>query len=218
MDQQPRHDVQPMAWHKRAQAWLMQRAVVSSFVLHLLLIAFLVHARPVRLTPVRLPGTADGTRLLLTYSPGRAPAQQRAKLTRPRSVPVKRVAPKVKPDAQDPLPLLAAAPSPASANPDSKSGNDGLGSGDVNIALMTYFPVPKPDLTQLPHGTRGDVVIDVVIDATGKIVQLTMARGLGHGVDESVMTTVQQWTFHPATKDGHAVASEQELLFHYERG
>jgi protein TonB len=37
-------------------------------------------------------------------------------------------------------------------------------------------------------------------------------------VDESVLATVQTWTFKPATKDGKPVASEQQLLFHYERG
>jgi protein TonB len=112
---------------------------------------------------------------------------------------------------------MTAAASPASASPDSTTGNDAFGSGDVNIALLSFFPVPKPDLTQLPHGTRGDVVIDVVIDASGKIVQLKMTKGLGHGVDEAVLATVQQWTFHPATRNGQPVASEQELLFHYER-
>jgi protein TonB len=61
------------------------------------------------------------------------------------------------------------------------------------------------------------VVIDIVIDATGKIVQLSMAKGVGHGVDEAVIATVQHWTFHPATRNGQPVASEQELLFHYER-
>ena len=44
-----------------------------------------------------------------------------------------------------------------------------------------------------------------------------MAKGLGYGVDEAVMATVQQWTFHPATRNGQPVPSEQELLFHYER-
>jgi protein TonB len=109
------------------------------------------------------------------------------------------------------------APTPAVMRPDSTPGNDALGEGDVNIALLAVFPTPHPDLSQLPHGTRGDVVLDVEIDETGRICQLKLARGLGHGVDESVIATVQQWSFHPATRNGKPVASEQELLFHYER-
>ena len=205
------------AWNARTlklQGSLSWR-LVGSIVLHLLVIGWLIHVRPLRVAPVRLPGTANGSRMLLTYAPGRAPAQTRSMLKSPHS-PVVKPAVKAKVETPKPLPVVEATPSPASANPDSTSGNDALGTGDVNIALLSFFPVPKPDLTLLPHGTRGDVVIDIVIDANGKIVQLKMTKGLGYGVDESVMATVQQWTFHPATRNGQPVASEQELLFHYE--
>jgi len=93
-----------------------------------------------------------------------------------------------------------------------------MGSGNINIALHSFFPTPKPNLSVLPRGTKGDVILDVVIDDTGKIVGITMTTGLGYGVDETVIGTVQRWTFHPATKDGRPVASEQELHFHYEAG
>ena len=107
--------------------------------------------------------------------------------------------------------------SPASTQPDSAAGADSLGSGNINIALVSYFPTPKPDLSTLPRGTKGDVILDIVIDTTGKIADIKMTSGLGHGIDENVIATVQQWTFHPATKDGQPVASEQELHFHYEK-
>jgi len=107
--------------------------------------------------------------------------------------------------------------SPASAQPDSAAGADALGSGNINIALGSYFPAPKPDLSTLPRGTKGDVILDIVIDSNGKIADIKMTSGLGHGIDENVIATVQQWTFHPATKDGQPVASEQELHFHYEK-
>lgn len=109
------------------------------------------------------------------------------------------------------------ASSPASAQPDSAVGADALGSGDINIALASYFPTPAPDLSALPRGTRGDVILDIVIDSAGKIAGVTMTSGLGHGIDESVIATVHQWTFKPATRDGKPVASEQELHFHYEK-
>jgi protein TonB len=108
--------------------------------------------------------------------------------------------------------------SPVSDHPDSATGADALGSGNIDIALVSFFPTPKPDLSTLPHGTKGDVILDVVIDATGKISDLKMTSGLGHGIDETVIATVQQWTFRPATRNGQPVASEQELHFHYERG
>jgi protein TonB len=79
-------------------------------------------------------------------------------------------------------------------------------------------PSPTPDLSKLPSGTRGDVVVDVVIDKTGRIAKSSLARGLGHGVDETVLAVIQQWTFQPAKRNGVPVDSEQELLFHYEHG
>ncbi len=56
------------------------------------------------------------------------------------------------------------------------------------------IPSPKPDLSQLPSGTSGDVIVDVVIDKDGRIAKYTMMRGIGHGVDQTVLATIQQWT------------------------
>jgi protein TonB len=180
----------------------------------------LIHQRASWVAPIRLPGSLQGTNLLLTYSPGRAPLQT--------SEPNPKTQPK-QAESTTPLPTpptaklkeTTASPntnSPASTQPDSTAGADSLGSGNINIALVSYFPTPKPDLSTLPRGTKGDVILDIVIDTTGKIADIKMTSGLGHGIDENVIATVQQWTFRPATKDGQPVASEQELHFHYEKG
>jgi protein TonB len=192
---------------------------IASSLFHLLLIAVVVHQRVAWVAPIRLPGSSDGTHLLLTYSPGKAPLQtstpnpkttpKRAESTTPLPTPVTQ-----KPKETTSSPNTSA---PASRQPDSTAGADSLGSGNINIALVSYFPTPKPDLSTLPRGTKGDVILDIVIDTTGKIADIKMTSGLGHGIDESVIATIQQWTFHPATKDGQPVASEQELHFHYEK-
>ena len=188
-------------------------------VLHLLVLGVLIHQRAAFIAPIRLPGNEHGTNLMVTYLPGRAPVQA--------STPNTKTEPKEAatntPLPTPPTPKLKADPaspntnSPATSNPDSTTGADSLGSGNINIALASYFPPPKPDLSTLPRGTKGDVILDVVIDSAGKIADIKMTSGLGHGIDENVIATVQQWTFHPATKDGQPVASEQELHFHYEK-
>jgi protein TonB len=135
----------------------------------------------------------------------------------------------VKPLPQPPLAIHAlVAPAPvippaASASGPTHStaaatGADALGDGDTTVALLVLHPPPHPDLSQLPSGTRGDVIVDIVIDRTGRIAKFNLERGLGHGVDDTVLATIQGWTFQPATRNGVPVASEQELLFHYERG
>jgi protein TonB len=192
----------------------------ASILLHLLVIGLFIQKSALWIAPIRLPGSEHGTNLLLTYSPGKAPPQTSA--PNPKTEP--KQATSTSPLAALPTKKLkataAASPNtsaPASAQPDSAAGADALGSGNINIALVSFFPTPKPDLSSLPRGTKGDVILDIVIDNTGKVADIKMANGLGYGVDETVITTVQQWTFHPATKDGQPVASEQELHFHYEK-
>jgi protein TonB len=189
----------------------------GSALMHLLLLGVLIHQRAAEVAPIRLPGSEHGSNLLLTYLPGRAPVQATA--PNPKTTPQQATASTPLPKTPTPKTSTTSpnSQSPASAQPDSTAGADALGSGNINIALATYFPPPKPDLSTLPRGTKGDVILDVVIDSTGKIADIKMTSGLGHGIDENVIATVQQWTFHPATKDGQPVASEQELHFHYER-
>jgi protein TonB len=188
-----------------------------------------------RMHPVQvfsLPGTNLGTRVELTYMPGRAPvpASHPQRTAKPKAVsgppitPVPKVA-KASPDTVHlpPLPHLTvteAAPSanvssPGSALPDSSSGSDSFGSGSIQIALTTYSPSPAPDLSALPHGIQGDVVVDVTIDPSGKVADLAVLHTLGYGIESSVIGTLKTWTFRPATKDGNPIASVQELHFHF---
>jgi periplasmic protein TonB len=192
---------------------------IASSLLHLLLIAALIHQRSSWVAPIRLPGDPHGTNLLLTYSPGKAPLQTSTPNPKTQPKQAESTTPLPIPPTQKPKDSTASpnTSSPASTQPDSTAGADSLGSGNINIALLSYFPTPKPDLSTLPHGTKGDVILDIVIDTTGRIADIKMTSGLGHGIDESVIATIQQWTLHPATKDGQPVASEQELHFHYEK-
>lgn len=177
-----------------------RRLIIASTVLHLALLAILLYVRPFHVQPTRYPGTDKGTRLSLTYSPGGAPKPVRPQLT------------KVKSKLKE-APVIMAPPSVDRA---SSQGGDARGTGNVTVALATFFPNPKPDLNQLPHGTRGDVIVDVVIDEQGKIVKTQVAQSMGQRIDDTVLSMIQTWTFKPATKDGVPVPSEQELLFHYE--
>ena len=177
----------------------------------LLVVAIEIHRAP-RIAPFRLPGTAHGVTLLTYYSPGNArpsATDSPVREKRTKAAPVhKRLA------AEAPTP-------PAPPRADAGSGNtteSGLGDGDIRIAMLQHFPYPRPDLSLLTHGTKGDVILDAVIDEHGRIAQLTLIKGLAPAIDEAVIATVKQWLFTPATKGGVPVASEQEFRFHYERG
>ena len=192
-----------------------RRLILASALLHLAVLASLLYVRRVHVEPTRLPGTAHGSRISLIYSPGSARTEKSLAALKP--APAKLTQP-TKLHAILTTQASTDTHAPASANPNAAQGGDARGSGNVTVALATFFPAPKPDLTQLPRGTRGDVIVDVVIDEQGKIVDTQVAQSMGHGVDETVLATIQTWTFKPATKDGVAVPSQQEILFHYERG
>jgi protein TonB len=194
----------------------LRRWTIASFAVHACVIGFLLFVRSPKLTPVERPGDANGHLMSLTYAPGMsAPA---AKLQSPKSPPRPPTPTSTVPTPTPAAPAVTAAATAATSSPNSASGVDALGDGNTTVALLVVHPSPRPDLSQLPSGTSGDVIVDVVIDKDGKIVKYTMMHGLGHGVDQTVLATIQQWTFQPATRDGHPVASEQELLFHYMRG
>jgi protein TonB len=166
------------------------------------------------LTPYRLPGTEKGISLLTYYSPG---SLQQVSTKEPIKSPEKtKSAPAIRLGLKVSRPVQSeAAQSQAGIGTSAQSG---LGEGDITLALESYFPYPTPDLSSLPHGTKGDVILNAVIDENGKISELRLLKGLGSPVDESVIATVQQWRYTPAMKKGVPVASERELHFHYERG
>ncbi len=120
------------------------------------------------------------------------------------------------PHAKPRRPTPAASPN-STADPTTATGNDALGQGNVSIAFASFFPRPKPDLSPYAAGAAGDVILDITITADGKVTDIKLTQSLSPAIDQTVIATVRQWTFRPATKDGQPITSEQELHFHYER-
>ena len=176
--------------HRRSSSWK-----TVSVVLHVAFLAALTYqVRTVAKVHKR------STALKLTpYAPGHTAAVQPPK-------------PKIVRSKEEPK-LALKQPEP----PPPSNGGDPSGEADVSVAMAEFYPAPKPDLSALPHGTHGDIVVDVEIDETGKVVDAHLDQGLGHGVDEAVLAVLETWTFDPATKAGKPVASVQQLLFHFDR-
>ncbi len=191
------------------------RSGILSVALHLLLLLglFGVLKKTPQIAPYKLPGTAKGVSLLTYYSPG-SPAHTVSDV--PTKQPTETASlSSLRPALALPRPTTAAAP--ATEPGTGSATQSGLGEGDIRIALQKYFPYPKPDLSALPHGTTGDVILDAVVDEHGNISHLTLVKGLSPAIDNLVIATVKQWSYTPATKNGIPVPSEQELHFHYER-
>lgn len=96
----------------------------------------------------------------------------------------------------------------------------GFGSGDVaapptvqshpaeqaatKMTPAEILSKPTPIYTQeaRTHKIEGEVLLEVVFEATGKLRVLRIVKGLGHGLDDSAVRAAQQIRFKPALRDG----------------
>jgi len=95
-------------------------------------------------------------------------------------------------------------------------GSVGSTSGtDARPALPLVFPDPAIFPWQLPNGLAGDVIVEVTIDDQGIVTETRLLQSLKPDIDEKVVATVRNWRFRPATVDGVAIGSRQDVHFHY---
>jgi protein TonB len=55
------------------------------------------------------------------------------------------------------------------------------------------------------------------VSSAGDVLEVTLVKGIGNGLDQIVLDTVKSWRFHPATINGNPVATEAELIFPFNR-
>ncbi len=72
---------------------------------------------------------------------------------------------------------------------------------------------PQPVYTREAREKRveGEVLLNVVFAADGRVRVLSVIRGLGYGLDEAAQRAVQGLKFTPALRDGHPVDSTATL-------
>jgi TonB family protein len=63
---------------------------------------------------------------------------------------------------------------------------------------------PTPVYTEEARGLHieGEVLLEVVLQASGRLQVVRVVRGLGHGLDDSAVRAAQQIHFKPAQRDG----------------
>jgi TonB family protein len=91
----------------------------------------------------------------------------------------------------------------------------GPGSGtEATPALPLVFPDPDIYPWQL-KGLQGDVIVEVTIDERGNVTQTRVLQSLAQEIDERVIATLRNWRFKPASVDGTAISSRQDVHFHF---
>jgi protein TonB len=81
-------------------------------------------------------------------------------------------------------------------------------------ALPIVFPDPDIHPWQL-KGLEGDVIVEVTIDEKGVVTSTRVLQSLEGEIDEKVIATLKNWRFKPASVDGIAISSRQDVHFHF---
>ncbi len=86
----------------------------------------------------------------------------------------------------------------------------GPGALDTEVEILTK---PKPVYTDEARALKleGDVVLEVVFEASGALRVLGVAQGLGHGLDEAAIAAAKKIQFTPARRDGLKVDQAAKL-------
>jgi TonB family protein len=139
--------------------------------------------------------------------------------------------PAVSPEKVRPLKDLAVIDLAAEPPPDEEAAGDVVESGAAPSPAAAAAPVvpaePAPGLLDAPTvltrvepsypevarkaGIEGTVELEVSVDATGKVTDVEVARGLPLGLSEAAADAVRRWTWRPARTASGPVASRKTV-------
>jgi TonB family protein len=85
---------------------------------------------------------------------------------------------------------------------------------EAKITPAEILSKPTPIYTEEARTKKieGEVLLEVVFEASGKIHVVRVVRGLGHGLDDAAVRAAEQIRFKPALKDGQP--SDSTALVH----
>lgn len=86
-------------------------------------------------------------------------------------------------------------------------------SAAAKITPAEIISKPIPNYTEEARRLRieGEVLLEVVLAASGQVHVLRIVRGLGHGLDDSAVRAAEQIRFKPALRDGQPADSTAVL-------
>ncbi len=178
-------------------------ALLSSFVIHCAIVFLWLQRAPmfVRTSSVAWGQHERSQALVYVPSPAERPVLQKQ--------PIRIVKHKA---AQLPVPTPAEL---ARAGTPTGSLAQGPGSGiEARPAIPLVFPDPAIFPWQL-KGVQGDVIVEVTIDDQGNVTATRVLQSLQQDIDEKVLATLRVWRFRPASMDGVAISSRQDVHFHF---
>ncbi|PYX54476.1 MAG: hypothetical protein DMG76_21670 [Acidobacteria bacterium] len=78
----------------------------------------------------------------------------------------------------------------------------------ITTSDPVVYPWERPD-------SEGNVVVEITIDERGEIVRKSVLESAGPALDNKVLAALENWHFRPATRNGVAIVSKQDAIFHF---
>ncbi|HET9834755.1 MAG TPA: energy transducer TonB [Rhodanobacteraceae bacterium] len=199
----PRHELAPHAI----------RSFAMALAISLNLVALLFALRPLPISlPTALPNpTTLRATLWHPTKPIPLPPMPDAHvvkhITHTQSIRVPTTRPVIAPVIDHPTQVVTAETSNNAKPIEAPTGSGTVsGNNDATIAYETATPPAYP-ITALREGLQGTVLLRVLVDETGKPIQVLILRSSGsRELDNAARDHVlAAWRFHPAQRDGQAV-------------
>jgi TonB family protein len=215
------------------RSWRMRRPLPLSIALHLVIFLLVLSGRtPLFVAPTSTLAGAHGNSITHIYwaagtsdtvESNASPSNNRkdrfkSRLQRNKSDRARLTSP-VEPSPQEPdkpqESASAVAPAPTAGSPYGTL-TDGSQSGeDVRPALPAVTSEPHVSSDDLRGVSEGNVIVEIIIDERGAIVRKSVTQSMGPAIDAKVLAALENWRFHPATRDGVPIPSKQDVVYHF---
>ncbi len=103
--------------------------------------------------------------------------------------------------------LAAAAPASAQIGATTQADPTTPAPAATAAPRLTQFVQADYPAEALAQGLEGSVLLELTIDPTGHVTQVTVVQALSHGFDEAATAAARNFVFEPARRDGSPVAS-----------
>lgn len=90
-----------------------------------------------------------------------------------------------------------------------------IGNG-VSAPKVVYDPEPQYSQPAREAGEQGTCILSLIVEPSGSVKNIRIAKPLGYGLDEEAVRTVAIWKFEPGRRNGEPVPiyATVEIVFH----
>ena len=222
----PEPEIFLLLQHRKTRRWGLYCSVLG----HLVLIAWMLYpSTPVFVSPSATLAGKNGSSTIYLYQ---APAAAKATVAQELNTEEYRhliLPPARAKDVKGPRkhPNLARTPqelhqaeSAQTNSPPAGSLHGSLAYGEsdgaeVRPAIRVSGSEPAVSEFDLAGVKEGNIVVEVTIDERGNIIQKMVLQSLNPAIDQKVLAALEDWHFLPALRDGGAIASKQDVYYHF---